>query len=378
MCSSDLKRMQDYNAAVAAKAKQDADIVALRNRLREMSNITQPDSEKYNMAISKQEVINNAMTQQQAAKEAAVRSIAPMQAAVALDKKTLNNLDKPVCPISEKLICKTDKTGLKTELSAHVIELEQAIVAQQKIIAQADANVIQYQTALKQLQEWFTTFNTMSVKWTEKTAIQNRLDALLQNPVIIPEKPVVSSTIDYSVKKQELNAEKKLITEYEQYLENKKSLEEKSEQLKDFDEIAKKLSVKGSVIKSILESYMSYFKQICDDKGRKLGVELFFEADAGVHISASFGNAKLPYDMLSTGEKCLVNFLILDVINALTGLRIMMLDDLDALDKNAFKKLISLINSPVVLPEYDHIFICTVAHTNIMSALKKLDADYIF
>ncbi len=373
------KPVLDYNNAVAAKARQDADIAALRQKLAEMADVTQPDPEKYNLAISKQEMINQGIASQQTAKNAAIQSIAPMQAAVKLDKRTLANLDKPVCPVSNKLICNTDKSGLKNELMSHVAELEKAILAQQEVIKGTDETILKYKSVLKQLQDWFAGFSAMNARWTEKSGLQNRLDALMQNPVVVPEKPVTDgSGIDYTAKKKELTLEKDSIVEYEKYLANVKSLEEKNEQLKDFDEIAKKLSIKGSIIKSILESYMSYFKQICDEKGKKLGLELFFEANAGVHISASFGKTKLPYNMLSSGERCLVNFLVLDVINALTGLKIMMLDDLDSLDKDAFKKLIGLINSTAVLPEYDHIFLATVAHTNIMSALKKLDADYIF
>ena len=60
---------------------------------------------------------------------------------------------------------------------------------------------------------------------------------------------------------------------------------------------------------------------------------------------------------------------MLDLINSLTGLRIMIIDDLNHLDEDNMKKLMNLINICEANGEYDHIFLACVdipAYRNIL------------
>lgn len=65
---------------------------------------------------------------------------------------------------------------------------------------------------------------------------------------------------------------------------------------------------------------------------------------------------------VSTGEQTLAIFLILDMLNQLSGFGILMLDNLDALDANALDELMGVLTSKEVLDRYDHIFISMLAH----------------
>lgn len=56
-------------------------------------------------------------------------SIGVAEKDIAFMRKVLDALAKPVCPISNKLVCSTDKTGIRSELEAGVKEKEKIVSA---------------------------------------------------------------------------------------------------------------------------------------------------------------------------------------------------------------------------------------------------------
>ena len=63
------------------------------------------------------------------------------------------------------------------------------------------------------------------------------------------------------------------------------------------------------------------------------------------------------------------------MINSLTGLRMMFLDELSVLDKDAFETLVKLLSENV--EDYDLIILATAEHDDNMDTLKKYKVNMI-
>ena len=75
------------------------------------------------------------------------------------------------------------------------------------------------------------------------------------------------------------------------------------------------------------------------------------------------------FNQLSGGEKVFCLFVLLDMLCNLTGLRIMIFDELSVLDKKAFEALIHLIKENE--DDYDMVIISAAEHDDIKECLIK-------
>lgn len=128
----------------------------------------------------------------------------------------------------------------------------------------------------------------------------------------------------------------------------------------------KVLSPKIGLREKIIASILSSMEKHCNELAEKLRLDfqLSIQVNNGVTILCK---PKASVDFVdlsdvSTGEQTLAIFLILDMLNQLSGFGILMLDNLDALDANALDELMGVLTSKEVLDRYDHIFISMLAH----------------
>ena len=105
-----------YNKALENKKVQDKRISELDLAIA-MNHATEPSMADYTALQDKKKKANEDVVTQ-----------SKVYQTLADNKKwfemTISQLDRPVCPISEKLICKTDKTGLKADLNIQLVKLK--------------------------------------------------------------------------------------------------------------------------------------------------------------------------------------------------------------------------------------------------------------
>ena len=82
-------------------------------------------------------------------------------------------------------------------------------------------------------------------------------------------------------------------------------------------------------------------------------------------------------ESVSSGEQAYALFLVMDALNALSGYGILVLDDLDKLDENALDALLSLLEKPGVMDNYDHVLMAMVNHEDSLAVLKKHEKSLI-
>jgi hypothetical protein len=126
---------------------------------------------------------------------------------------------------------------------------------------------------------------------------------------------------------------------------------------------------------AITEHYLAIFDATCNATALDLrpGFEFKFISDNGIsyQIRPDTGKPFTSFDALSSGEQLLALFILTDMLSKLTGSKMMILDDLDKLDKTAFDELLEMIQSPAIQSEYHHILISAVNHDDILTTIAK-------
>ena len=166
------------------------------------------------------------------------------------------------------------------------------------------------------------------------------------------------------------------IVKYTQYVEDYKKFIELSDEKDVLDALVKMFAPKGDVSLKVTQHYFGIFEDVCNERAAELkpGFTLKFVPDDGIKILCETepGRGYIPYQACSSGERAFVIFLLTDLIScALTKSNILILDDLDKLDNEAFNSLLKCIMQPSVQESYDHIILCAVNHEDTLKTLAK-------
>ena len=95
-----------------------------------------------------------------------------------------------------------------------------------------------------------------------------------------------------------------------------------------------------------------------------------FTANEGLQVSVvpKSGGEEMPIHNLSTGERAITLMLLLDLINQVSGMGIMIIDDLEKLDPGNLGAVVKFLENDT---DSNFIVIACVAHKNITDVLPK-------
>ena len=196
--------------------------------------------------------------------------------------------------------------------------------------------------------------------------------------------PKISENYDFKAKKDALMMEFQERLKYEQLLQSQNYLKKQIELHEYYQKLIKFLAMDGIAIEKITEYYLNLFNQTIAARIQLLniGLNIQFVLDDGIsyRVYKQGTNECLEYEQLSTGEKKIIAFLILDLLNILSGARLMFLDDLNDLDVQTFEHFIQMITNPEFQKYYDHIFIGTVLNSDFRNVLSNYQncIDFIY
>ena len=305
------------------------------------------------------------------------KTIHTWQSNIEMISRTLSNLDKPVCPISEKLICTTDKTGLREELT----ELLSTNQSECRKVEEKHRALLDDIASVK---DKIRNYRDREQKYSEVQKLHDRRKTLMETLPEIPSEPVPPA-----VPSGDMTEKKALIEERERilrYLSAEKAKDELTGMKKHLDvleELLKLLSPKSGIRQEIIRVALEPIVLHCNERASKLKMnfEIGLVADNGVKIvccpNTSSTSELLPLENASSGEQAYVLFLMMDALNALHGLGLLLFDDLDKLDCAAFEALLNLLSKPGVLDSYDHVFMAMVDHKDALETIKKFEGTVI-
>ncbi|MBQ7818390.1 MAG: AAA family ATPase [Bacteroidales bacterium] len=294
-----------------------------------------------------------------------------LKANIAIFKKTLNNLNSTVCPISERLVCSTDKSAAKTEITELL----------DKNISELDKNC----NRLTALNERLESIEKKIDDYNEREDICNKLTSLYDQrknikdnmPLLTtaPTKP--NEIVDADAEKAKLLNEKEECIKYKNALDAEKKLDYHEKLLSLYNELLEVLSPKSGIREAVVEIALSPLVEHCNKRASdlRLNFKVGLTSNNGVHIVCCPNDALfkelLPLNAVSAGEQACALFLVMDALNALTKFGVLILDDLDKLDKNALDGFFSLLSKPGVRKEYNHILIAMVDHEDSLDVVNK-------
>ena len=177
-----------------------------------------------------------------------------------------------------------------------------------------------------------------------------------------------------ATKKRELIAEKQNCEQYAEMMKLAAEVTKESEDVEVLNYLTSALKDKGEVKEAIIKGYLTIFQNVINDRAKSFhpGYEVVLTVDGGLKIALKTPYNTKPFDSatLSSGERLLVRFLLLDMLNQLTGTNLMFIDNVESLDEDALKSLKTLITTPEFNDQYDHIFIAGVNHEDVEAMFK--------
>ena len=339
------------------REEQTALVLQLRKRILALAVPDKlPDREQISADLSaKQEKLKNSSS-----------VLGTLRQNLAVLEKSLETIDKPVCPLSEKLVCTTDKSVVKKEISSAVYETKQALKMQ-------EMNVEAETGGVRELQRQLKSANDVILRAREAETLTSQIRQIEENLPELPENPGVVEDSDKLIEEMNglINLQKRA-EEYERYSKALTAHKALQEQLETLEYVVNAFSPKGIIRQSVADYYIGTFEEECNRKAGKLqkNFRIRFENGSGIEIKADTGDGTFRgYASLSGGEKIFVLYLVMDMLSSLTGLGILIFDELSILDREAFASLLSLIRETE--SDYDMIFLSAAEHGDIQEALEQ-------
>lgn len=372
-----IKRQAEYASAKRKREMQEAEIRRLKEKMQNAPE--KPDAAMNEKLDKTREEIEGQIVN----KTAQANGI---QTNITFFEKALASLDLPVCPISKKLVCTTDKTQIRSETEAMLKQNKEMLTDIKKEVEELKKRKEDCILLKKK-------YDAAKTAYAEFAKLQAELAVYEKNLITLPEKPEDETVNpeELTKKKRALEAEKKNAENYAYKQTLLKEVEAHKARYAVETGMIRALEDKGSVRTKIIEFYLQQFEDVCNKRAKQFapGYVFKFHPDNGVKIfvkTPTMQSRYYPIASCSNGEKVLASFILTDMVNQLTGSRIMFVDNLEAMDIENMQGLRKLLETPEFTDEYDHIFLCGVNHLDVIKTfmgmknakfikLQEIDAD---
>ena len=357
--------MKNYNQILSQINMRNSQIQQIDNELAQLKGVHHTD-EEINSTFG---LLSNSRNIEQGIK-ASLNSL--VQTKKTLDE-AIENISKPICPLSAKIKCTVDKTPVLKELE----EQRDSLVQDYK--NQRDS-YIELANQIKQLEakyEQMINENNAYLRVQDKLKMKEQL---LSQTITLPEKPEDIGSVE-ALNSELSNLQQRLlfVTNYskkETYEEKLKGLTQKH---LDYENLVLAFSPKGEVKEAITSYYMDEFSEPCNEKASKLfpGMKLKFVSENGVKVltDPNGSGEYLEFTSLSGGEQASVMFLLVSMLASLSGMGIIILDELSVLDDVVFENLVRVLHENQ--DEFDMCLLASVDHVDTLKTLKKYDIPVI-
>lgn len=348
-------KQKEYEKTLEAIAFAKQKEKELKELIESLKNISAPDPKVLEILEEEKQKFRNSIRQ-------VSEIMATNQANLKFLERTLISLNKPVCPLSNKLICKTDKSGLKAEIEVLIQKNNETINKQIEHIKRCEEQI-------KKREEKIKKYHEGSLLFTKKEGYEKQLKAL-----IIPQKPKKPEKVDnIEIKKKKEEIKKKLNSIAEADISKKYQMQHKEikANLKLSEFAVSMLESKHGIPSLILQICLTNLEGLCNAKAKELNENLKIKIiyEDSIQILADFkGDGYLSTEVLSTAEKLILIFLIMCIFNQVTGAKYIIIDNIDKLDAENAKNFLSLLDKDT---SYDHIFLAGVSHSDTVELLHN-------
>ena len=161
--------------------------------------------------------------------------------------------------------------------------------------------------------------------------------------------------------------------DYKKVKESEEKIKVKKAELEALEALHEVFSPKGEVKKGITRLYLDEFSGPCNEKAGKLfpGMSIRFVSEEGVSVQVDpKGTGQyVSFRSLSGGEKAAVAFLLMLMFASISGIGILILDELSIMDEGVLDALLAILKENG--DEYDMAVLACVSHADTLELLKK-------
>lgn len=300
-----------------------------------------------------------------------------MQTALSDEKaleKAINTIGQPICPLSEKLVCTTDKSKILGDLKKSLEDCRKSYRDQKSSCENARLKVKEIEANIAKINADETEARRIEALIAQKQQLENTIMPQ------VPEEPVKGEDPKELEKKMtECRRKIQYLDKLEKISRIRGQLAENEKILKKYEFLADAFSPKGEVKRAVTMYYLDEFASPCNEKAGKLfpGMNIRFVPEGGVSllVDAKGNGSYLSFDSLSEGEKVCVTFLLMSMLAELSGFRILIIDELSVLDRITLEKLIRVLKE--YEKEYDMAILACVDHDDTKQVLEEQGIDMI-
>ena len=283
---------------------------------------------------------------------------------IAFMGKVLDALAKPVCPISNKLVCSTDKTGIRSEL-------EDGVEQKEEIAACGRMKKARLEKELAELEKKREAIAKQERDYQSKLVYLEQYEKEQKVSLAEPVKPDLGLLTELQAREMELKNELNDATKYARAQEAEKRSVKLRKSTAIQQELVEQLSPKGGVRQKVLEYHIRPLQDYCNEKMQDVLPKYDMVLDTSDGFRVLFADkdsgGMINYKSLSKGEQLRAAYVLMSMFNALNQFRILMLDNLDGLDDASCQMLFGLIERD--LDDYDHVFLAS-ANESLERAAK--------
>lgn len=287
-------------------------------------------------------------------------------------RRTLDLLATSKCPISNQLVCTTDKTTVR-------FEIEDAIQLKLDSIDMLEARLSDYQKNLDEARRICDDLVKQESEYKMRLNLAKRVESLRNMSITVPEKPDSTVLAGLEATLERLRAEYNLAVQYERAAEHKRRADALAHRLEIAETMVRELAPNGGVRRMVLSHSIGPMEDVCNESMKFVlpKYKLRFDVDDNFNIKLeNAAGQAISYDSLSSGEQLRVVFVIMLMLNQVNQVRILMLDNLNDLDINAFQDFLKMLES-VDPSYYDHIFLSGIDHEGFVDAFNKCSIPHI-
>ncbi len=341
-------KLKAYNDSVEQNKKALERKATLESKLKEFSEIKKPEKTM--------EVLKNEKAALMAEYEKTAKSLSSSDTILKGHKEAYFGFQKGTCPYKPDFQCPVNHEEIMKDI------LEQA-TKQRQISDGIEKELNKISEAIKNKDAEIDNLMTVSNKLIKAESLQEELNHLVIPAVL--EKPEEIKIDDISSEKTEIESKIALYKKAEEAEEYRVKYAEAVAKAETLDLAVTLFSEKG--VKTVILSKV--FKPVEDIVNRKAagigdGYKVSLTDSNGFNPVVTINNKKppVPFKLLSSGEFIIMCFTFMSAINEITKCGLLVLDNLDKLDKANTELLVKLIEAD---GSYDNVFLAGVDHSEL-------------
>lgn len=281
-------------------------------------------------------------------------------------KEAVDTIRQPYCPLSKNIHCTTDKTAVLDELKEAIRLACESFNKHNQEMETAKNKALETEKKLKAI-------DADNAAADRKEQLENERKRLSETTLTLPEKPAQGP--DLAILNNEIEKVQKAL----QNMQNRQKAVQAAEEIKakkilltDLEHLHESFSPKGEVKEGITKFYLDEFSGPLNEKARQIfpGMTIKFVSEDGVKILVDVKGIGtfVTLNALSGGEKTCVIFLLMLLFSSLSGLGIIIMDELSVLDAGTMDGFLTVLENNK--DEYDLALIACVNHDDSQELLK--------